>query len=45
MINVYEIKNCKNCPYIKCLARVDNDFTICPVEQRKQELLNVGNVK
>ncbi|MFL0168309.1 hypothetical protein [Candidatus Clostridium helianthi] len=32
-----EIKNCKYCPYMKCLLRTDQDFSICPVEAKKRE--------
>lgn len=32
-------KNCKNCPYEKCLYRTDDDFEICPFEKKKQELI------
>ncbi|WP_279285232.1 hypothetical protein [Clostridium chromiireducens] len=39
-MNVYTVKNCKNCPYIKCSFRVGHDFDICPVEKRKQGILN-----
>ncbi len=34
-----DIKNCKDCPYnSKCLFKIDQDFSICPVENRKEEL-------
>ena len=36
-----EIKNCKDCPYSKCLSKTDKDFDICPVEKRKQEFEKV----
>lgn len=36
-----EIKNCKDCPYSKCLFRIENDFTICPVEEKKEDLVKV----
>lgn len=35
-----EIKNCKDCIYTKCIYRVDYDFSVCPVEEKKQEILN-----
>lgn len=31
------MKSCKNCPFNKCLLRVDYEFELCPVEKRKQE--------
>lgn len=37
------LKNCKDCPYTKCLGRVSYDFSICPVEKKKQELLKEDN--
>lgn len=36
-----EIKNCKDCPYSKCLSKVDYDFSICPVEEKKGKLEKV----
>lgn len=36
-MNVYTVKNCKNCPYTKCVMKVDYDFDICPVEKKKRE--------
>lgn len=33
-----EIKNCKDCPYDKCLFKIDDDFDRCPVEVKKKEL-------
>lgn len=36
-----EIKNCKDCPYTKCLYKADGDFEICPVEKKKKELEKV----
>lgn len=31
------MKSCKNCPFNKCLFRVDSEFELCPVEKKKQE--------
>lgn len=34
-----KLKNCKDCPYVKCLYKTDEEFEICPVEKKKQELI------
>ena len=31
------MNNCRDCIFVKCLLRNDDDFVICPVEKKKQE--------
>ena len=37
--NLYTIKNCKDCPYLKCTMRIKNNFEMCPVETAKRKKL------
>jgi hypothetical protein len=34
-----ELKNCNDCTFKKCLYKTDEKFEICPVEKKKQELI------
>jgi len=33
-VNIYTVKNCRNCPYLKCVMRTSIDFKVCPVGGR-----------
>lgn len=39
------MKNCKKCPFDKCLFRTGQNFNICPVENKKQGLIKEDNEK
>jgi translation elongation factor P/translation initiation factor 5A len=38
-----KLKNCKDCVYKKCLYKTDEEFETCPVEKKKQELIEKDN--
>lgn len=38
-----EIKNCKDCIYIKCIYRVDYDFSVCPVEEKNKKFQKMSS--
>ena len=42
-MNSSKLKTCKDCPYTKCGYKVEHNFSICPVEARKQVLIKNDN--